>query len=198
MVPTASSIRAERLLDEKRLKALSSKNVFSLRAPYARQNENFKRLALLCGTSNESDIITDRTGNRRILMIYVNSINHAAYNEIDKDELFMEIYRLNESGEKWEMDDTEGAILTETSQDFEAINPEAEILNDLFWSESDPEAAGQITMEWSAMMIKNYIETHSSHRINSLKFFGLELKRFFGKGRRTKHCQCYSIKKKPV
>ena len=75
--------------DEKRFKELTSKQVFSLRAPYARANEDFNRLALLCGTSNDPQIVNDPTGNTRILPIEVDFINHSEYNEIDKEELFM-------------------------------------------------------------------------------------------------------------
>ena len=57
--------------DEKRFKELTSKAIFSLRAPYARNNEDFKRLAVLCGTSNDKEVINDPTGNTRILPVEV-------------------------------------------------------------------------------------------------------------------------------
>ena len=77
-------------VDEKRFKELTSKSIFSLRAPYGRYNEDHKRLALLCGTSNDPEVINDPTGNTRILPINIISMDHEAYNAIDKDELLME------------------------------------------------------------------------------------------------------------
>lgn len=180
--------------DEKRLKNLTSKNIFSLRAPYARQNENFKRLAILCGTSNETDIVNDRTGNRRILVVEVNSINHEAYNEINKDELFMELYNAYQAGERWEMDSQESQILLETSKDFESVNPEAEFLRTLFYPGDEPGVG--FALEMMATEIKAHIETVTPHRITSLKYFGIELKKYFGKGKRTMRGHFYSVIKK--
>lgn len=180
--------------DAKRMNNLTSKSIFSLRAPYGRQNENFKRLALLCGTSNETDIITDRTGNRRILVLEVNSINHEEYNEIDKDELFMELYRLYEAGETWKMNEEERGQLTLTSKQFETINQEAEILQSLFYPAT--EGGAGLPVEMMATEIKGYIEAQTTHRIMSLKYFGIELKKYFGPGTRTKKGHFYSVIKK--
>jgi len=78
--------------DEKRFKELISKDVFSIRKPYGRYFEDMKRLAVLCGTTNEEQVINDLTGNRRIIPIQVNHIDEAKYNEVDKTELFVELY----------------------------------------------------------------------------------------------------------
>jgi len=78
--------------DEKRFKELISKDVFSIRKPYGRYFEDMKRLAVLCGTTNEEQVINDLTGNRRIIPIQVNHIDESKYNEVDKTELFIELY----------------------------------------------------------------------------------------------------------
>lgn len=78
--------------DEKRFKELISKDVFSIRKPYGRYFEDMRRLAVLCGTTNEEQIINDLTGNRRIIPVQVNYIDEAKFNEIDKTELFIELY----------------------------------------------------------------------------------------------------------
>src|SRR6478736_1306461 len=114
--------------DEKRFKELTSKSVFSLRAPYARHNEDFKRLALLCGTSNDPQLINDPTGNTRILPIEVLSIDHELFNSIDKDELFMEIYRAYESNEEWQLTKEELGKLNEVGRDFEQTPFERELI----------------------------------------------------------------------
>jgi predicted P-loop ATPase len=165
--------------DEKRFKELTSKAVFSLRAPYARANEDFKRLAVLCGTSNTKEIINDRTGNTRILPVNVLSINHALYNNIDKDELFMELYRSFENGEEWLLtsDDLKG--LADTSSEFENINYERELLTTYFMTKDDPGL-----VEWlTATQIKNHIESNSKQQVRNMKNFGIELKRYFGESR---------------
>lgn len=183
-------------VDEKRIKNLSSKNTFSLRVPYGTHNEDFDRLAILCGTANETDIITDRTGNTRYLVINVDSINHAAYNEIDKDELFMELYRtyIERGPECWYLNDIENDVLIESSDSHVEINPEMELLQKYFLPPSEP---GFIT-EMTATDIKVHIESYSRQQIKSMKFFGIELKKFFGDARRTEKSRLYRVIIKPI
>jgi predicted P-loop ATPase len=162
--------------DEKRFKELTSKAVFSLRAPYGRHNEDFKRLALLCGTSNDPSIINDPTGNTRILPVEVISIDHELYNSVDKDELFMELVRLYESGYDWKLTKKELSELNEVSAEFETIPFERELIGKFFL----PESAGGYVSFLTSSEIKDYIETNSKQKIINMRKFGIELKTFFG------------------
>ena len=162
--------------DEKRFKELTSKSTFSLRAPYGRHNEDYKRLAVLCGTSNEEDIINDPTGNTRILPVKVLSIDHEAYNAIDKDELFMECVRAYESGEDWQLSKEELKMLDAMGTDFETTPFERELILRFF----RPRQAGDIASYMTSTDIKDHIETRSRQKIMRTKQFGIELKRIFG------------------
>jgi hypothetical protein len=163
--------------DEKRFKELTSKSVFSLRAPYARYNEDFKRLAVLCGTSNDPQLINDPTGNTRILPIDVLSIDHELYNSIDKNELFMEIYRAYESGEDWKLNKEELDQLNSVGKDFEQTPYERELILKFF---KRPEG-GDGYSEWlTATEIKDVIELNTRQKIMSMKKFGSELRNVFG------------------
>lgn len=165
--------------DEKRFKELTSKSIFSLRAPYARSNEDFKRLAVLCGTSNDPEIINDPTGNTRILPIEVLSIDHELYNSIDKDELFMESYRAFTNGEEWQLNKDELALLDGVGQDFQSIAFERELILKFFKS---AEFGGY--SEWmTATEIKDFIEGNTKQKIHSMRKFGMELAKVFGKSR---------------
>jgi predicted P-loop ATPase len=164
--------------DEKRFKELTSKSVFSLRAPYARYNEDFKRLALLCGTSNDPNIINDPTGNTRILPVNVESIDHELYNSINKDELFMELLRLYESGEEWQLSKEDMVHLTNASVDFETIHFERELISQFFKPAS---SGGGYAEKLTSSQIKDYIESNSRQKIMNLRRFGLELSNVFGK-----------------
>ena len=57
--------------DAKKFKELISKQVFSVRKPYGRVSEDLPRYAVLCGTSNEEEVLNDPTGNRRILPLNI-------------------------------------------------------------------------------------------------------------------------------
>lgn len=166
--------------DEKRFKELTSKSWFSLRVPYGRYNEDFKRLAILCGTSNEPSIINDPTGNTRYLPVNVLSINHDLYNSINKDELFMEIIRAYESGEEWNLSKSEFADLATVSDEFEAIPYERELLMTHFKTDGG-------YVEWlTATDIKNHIELHSKQYITNMRKLGIELKKMFGRSKQIK------------
>lgn len=165
--------------DEKRFKDLTSKHTFSLRAPYDRSNMDYRRIAVLCGTSNDLEVINDPTGNTRILPIEVTSIDYEAYNAIDKDELFMEIIRTYESGENWNFSDEDQFKLDEASNTFEAIAYERELILKYFTCSAEVEGNGFIE-EMSATEIKNYIEERTKQQIRSLKRLGMELHSIFG------------------
>jgi len=169
--------------DEKRFKDLTSKNTFSLRAPYGKYNEDFKRLAVLCGTSNEVDIINDPTGNTRILPVNVLHINHDRYNAIDKDELFMEIVRAYESGEDWQLSKSELAELSNANLVFEKMPFERELIAQFFKAES--QGAGYVE-HLTATQIKTYIENSSHQKIINMTRFGIELKFILGECKLTR------------
>lgn len=163
--------------DEKRFKELTSKSIFSLRAPYGRNNEDFKRLALLCGTSNDTEVINDPTGNTRVLPVHVISVDHELYNAVDKDELFMELVRAYESGEGWQLNRDELSTLSESGREFEVTAYERELILNFYEIPEDQYSGEMMT----ATQIKDYIELHSKQRIMSMKRLGAELKSIFGK-----------------
>jgi hypothetical protein len=168
--------------DEKRFKELTSKQIFSLRAPYGRFNEDFKRLSLLCGTSNDPNIINDPTGNTRILPINVLSIDHELYNSIDKNELFMELYRTYQSGYEWQLSKSDLIELGLVSNEFEQIPYERELISQFFMHASN----GGFTEYLTSTEIKDFIETNSRQRILSIKRFGIELSNVLGQSEQKK------------
>lgn len=91
--------------DSTKLKRLSSQQTFSIRMPFGRVSEDLQRLAVLGGTSNDSEVINDPTGNRRIIPINIISLDIETYKKINKDKLFIELYK------NWEAD-KEGWFLT--------------------------------------------------------------------------------------
>jgi predicted P-loop ATPase len=162
--------------DEKRFKELTSKATFSLRAAYGRHNEDYKRLALLCGTSNDPAVINDPTGNTRILPINVLSIDHDKYNSVDKNELFMELVREYESGYEWKLTREEIADLQAVSNEFETIPFERELITQFFGNCNTPGLVEQLT----STEIKDFIETNTRQKIMNARKFSIELKNVLG------------------
>ena len=163
--------------DEKRFKELTSKQVFSIRAPYARTNEDYKRLAVLCGTSNDKDVINDPTGNTRIFPVNIIKLNHSMYNAIDKDELFIEIIKAYESGENYELSPDELAELTNLSNKHTSETIEQGAIDKFFRT---PKELPLATSVMSSTDIKCYIESHSTIKINNSKKFSQHLIKTFG------------------
>ena len=182
-------------LEAKRFKELTSKASFSIRLPYGRTHRDLKRLAVLAGTTNDLGLISDPTGNRRILPINVLGINHTAYNAIDKTALFMAFYDLYQSGFNWHLSSEDILQLAENSSDFNAINFEAELINQYFRVPQNGDYCDYLTNT----ELKIYLETNSQQRIFDTRKLGMEMKNLgFEQVRRKVNgltMRCYSVVK---
>lgn len=153
--------------DEKRLKELTSKQVFSLREPYGRNNVDLVRLANLGGTGNDKGLLDDPSGNRRKVPVEVFGIDYEVYNAIDKRQLLIEAYCLYKAGFKWQLDKEDIKYLGQDTAEFIVAVSEAELLTKYF-------ATG--TVQMSGTDIKVILEKHTQQKI-SLDRLGKELKR---------------------
>lgn len=113
--------------DATKLKRLSSQQTFSIRAPYGRITEDLNRLAVLGGTSNDSEVINDPTGNRRIIPINLLAFDIEKFKAIDKTKLFIELYN------EWK-NDPKGWFLEKGEIDF--LN-QSTLKNTEVWQEED-------------------------------------------------------------
>ncbi|MCX6214651.1 VapE domain-containing protein [Spirosoma sp.] len=104
--------------DMEHFKALTSKEYFSVREVYTRKSVKLRRLAVLCATSNHKGVINEPEYNRRIVPINALSINHAAYNAIDKTDLIMEAYHAYQKGERYVLSKEERALLGSQTEEF--------------------------------------------------------------------------------
>lgn len=118
--------------DDLKLKNITSKQWFSLRRPYGDHNEKILRLAVLCGTSNYKEILSDPTGNRRIIPIEVHDIDKPLYNSINKKELFMEAFRLYKGGFDWRITQKDVQYLNKDGDNYNLIVPERELIQKYF------------------------------------------------------------------
>jgi hypothetical protein len=182
-------------LEAKRFKELTSKASFSIRLPYGRTHRDLKRLAVLAGTTNDLGLISDPTGNRRILPINVLGINHPAYNAIDKTALFMAFYDLYQSGFNWHLSSEDILQLNDNSADFNAINFEAELINQYFRVPQNGDYCDYLTNT----ELKIYLESNSQQRIFDTRKLGMEMKNFgFEQVKRKVNgttMRCYSVVK---
>lgn len=158
-------------MEYKRLKELISKQTFTIRKPYGRISEDLTRIAVLCGTSNEEEIINDPTGNRRIIPVPVDRIDWAVYNSIDKTALWMEVYHeWRKAGDEWMLTRDEVKALNKLSTRHEQVSQEEESL----WMFFDLPKNGGITEYLTNTEIRNYIEMNTRLKLSQTKL-GLAL-----------------------
>lgn len=114
--------------DVQKLKEITSKQFFSLRRPYGEHNERILRIASLGGTSNFKQIMSDPTGNRRIIPIDVDDIDKKLYNSINKKEMWLEAFELYKNGFDWRIGKNDMDFLNKDLDDYEHTVKERELL----------------------------------------------------------------------
>jgi predicted P-loop ATPase len=161
--------------DYKQLKQLLSKQYFSIRRPYGKITEDLQRIAVLCGTSNEDEIVNDPTGNRRIIPLPIKSVDWDAYEMVDKDMLWMELYEeWKRTGNNWMLSREEIKLLNmSTIENQQQANEEEAIL--MYFAL--PGTNGQHSDWMTNAEIRNYIAMHSSFKYLSPTKVGLALKK---------------------
>lgn len=148
--------------DERNEKRLMASDEFSLREPYGKSNVTLKRLASLCGTCNERDVLDDPTGNRRIIVLEsAGKFDYELYNQIDKAQLFFEAYDAWRDGERPVLADVDIACLEEvTDGEYSKVSFEEEMIEKWFLA-PDKSSDFMTTSE-----IKVELELHTRDKIN--------------------------------
>ncbi len=150
--------------DEKRHKRLLDKDIFSLRRPYRKDNEDIQRLAVLCGTSNPQNLLSDTHGNRRIIPVNVISRNFKDFDEIDKSELWMAAYYLYKNGFEWRIVEKEISELDQQTLGFNECSIECELL-DKYYERANPGQGTLLTIS----DIKIFIEEKTNQKLSKDK-----------------------------
>lgn len=148
--------------DAKKLKRLTSSPSATLRAAYAKKERTYKRLATLCGTCNELEILNDPTGNRRIIVIEaMGKFDFELYNSVDKTQLFGQIAHMVKNKFDCNLSDDEIELLkTYTASQYGEIVLEDELVKQYFIKVAP--GGG----EWmSTSMIKVYLEKETGQKL---------------------------------
>lgn len=177
-------------LEYKHLKQSASTQIYSLRQPYGRKYEDFRRYAVLCGTSNETEVINDPTGNRRIIPINLTAIDFDVYDSIDKTDVIMEAYwrYIEQGNESWQLTKRDIKLLEDCTGQNKQVDTMEELIN-IYFEKPDPNKIGQDIKFWSATEMQVHIEANCKQKVYpqrlgiALKTLGYELeqKRIDGK-----------------
>jgi predicted P-loop ATPase len=115
--------------EEKRMKELTSKEFINVREPYGRVSVDLKRLAVFCGTSNEMQILSDPTGNRRIMPIHILGIDHDLYNQCDKEGLWRELFCMFQRGAEYTILKEDIERLNAATEMYKLSTPEDDLIS---------------------------------------------------------------------
>ena len=115
--------------EDKRLKELTSKEFINVREPYGRVSLDIRRLAVFCGTSNETQLLNDPTGNRRQIPLHINDIDHDLYNQCDKAALWRELFHMFQAGCAYTILKEDIIKLNEATEMFKLSTPEEDLIH---------------------------------------------------------------------
>lgn len=163
--------------DVKDFKKMADTNIIDMRLPYGATYSKFKRRASLSGTSNESNILKDVTGNRRILPIQVHRIDYDRMVSIDKNALWKQVFDLFLNGFDWK-------IYKDTEVDYLNVNTELNIdvnpVEELFFNHYSLEQ----TFEFCHRCVTNQGEVYNHLSINTgVKISKFDIKDIFTKNK---------------
>ncbi len=101
--------------DLERVKGFLSSSKDNYRPSYGRRNRDFPRQVIFCASTNESQYLVDRTGNRRFWPVAVTRVDRDAIVR-DRDQLWAEAVHRFQEGEAWHVNTAEFRALCETEQ----------------------------------------------------------------------------------
>jgi predicted P-loop ATPase len=105
-----------------RLKSFVSSASDSYRPPYGRLLQTIPRQTVFVATTNDSDYVSDSTGERRKWPVPVNSVDIDALHR-DRDALWAEAVVAYRAREQWYLDDEMAAEMAEVAQEKQEADP---------------------------------------------------------------------------
>jgi len=111
------------------LKHFISTRTVKVRVPFGRYDTEKPAAASFLGTINEdgTGFLHDPTGNRRFAVVHLEGIDWS-YTDIDRDQLWAEIYAAYLNGETWELTPHEQEIQNEINSGHMMVSPLEELL----------------------------------------------------------------------
>lgn len=160
--------------DSRIMKLLLSSKVFSMRAPYGRKNMDYKRLAVLCGTSNEEEVLNDPTGNRRLIVFKITEmLDWELLNNVSREQVFAQAVDCFMKGETSKITPEDKELMDKyTFGTHYEVNIESELLEKYFKRCSKGEGESLMTTE-IYLHIKNIARDHAIYQ----RKVGQELRR---------------------
>ncbi len=172
------------------LKHILQKPVVNTRRPNASAVEELRRYASFIATSNHRDLLTDTSGSRRFIGIYMTGAIDVS-RPIDYEQLYAQALELLYHNERYWFDSEEEAIMTENNREFEQ-SPVIEQLFMVYYRRAEEEEEG----EWLlAIDILRRIQKASKMTFSARQasYFGRILQRLGVKSKRKTYGTYYHV-----
>lgn len=175
MIVMDDELSGKSVNEQSLLKDILSKKVFTLRVPYGRTNENIPRLAGVGATSNNEDVLKDRTGNRRMIPIRVISqMDFDMYAEAVEDGLlWVEAYHEYMGGYNYRILGEDIELLNRSTTEFEEVDENKELIMQYYGKPNSGDIGEDKYV--TASMVASRIYQYSSIRLNT-KVVGTTMK----------------------
>jgi len=113
------------------VKAFTGTTKDEIRMPYGRASMTIPRQTVLVASVNQENFLADKTGNVRFWVLPVERLDYEAVLEIDRQQLFAQVYA-ESYGQNWWLSDEELAIQAVQVENFEILDPITAKLEDSF------------------------------------------------------------------
>ena len=174
--------------DVKNFKKITEKNKITVRLPYGHLDVDLKRRTMLCGTTNDSAVLKDETGNRRILPVEFNSVDYEGAKGFNKDALLKCAHQMYLDGHEFRIFSKEDIDYLNSNT---TANLEIDIFEDLFFTEFSNELdetfrnevvlnQGEI-MHHMALKFKIQLSKYDIKRLVTKHQMEIKLYRYMGK-----------------
>jgi len=104
-------------VDNEAIKGFISRAEDKFRPPYGRVTEAFKRRCVFVGTTNEVEMLSDQSGNRRWWPVQVGKIDVDLVTR-ERDQLFAEALVMYRAGKQWHLTEAEARSASEHAEAF--------------------------------------------------------------------------------
>jgi predicted P-loop ATPase len=127
------------------LKNLMQMSALNIRKAYQRDSKAMHRIASFIGTSNRTDLLTDKTGSRRFICVELEKPIDCD-TPIDHSQLYAQLKSEIERGERYWFTSEEEASIQENNKKYYRNSPEEEIFYSVFrFADKDEEGAEILT-----------------------------------------------------
>jgi len=121
--------------DVEAMKEILSKTFVTHRVPYGQFEQDMKRTAVFCGTTNRVDLLSDDSGNRRVLPVEISGVDFAGMAAINRDALFSELLQVYQADPQgWHLGGDVVQLKEMTDGTFDVPSREVDILRQMFHS----------------------------------------------------------------